>query len=101
MQSFAVIPKAVVRRCSSKKVFIRILQNSPKNTCLGFFFNANPTQVFSCESCETVKIFCITSPMAASVIQTVMFNIRGNNEPSVNQIKNPSKVSEAATRGVL
>ena len=39
--------------------------------------------------------------MAASAIQTVMFNIRGNNEPSVNQIKNPGKVSEAATRGVL
>ena len=101
MQSFAVIPKAVVRRCSSKKVFLKILQNSPENTCLGFLFNVNPTQVFSCESCETVKFFYITSLMAASVIQTVMCNIHGNNQPSVNQIKNPSKVSEAATRGVL
>ena len=31
--------KAVIRRCSSKKVFLKISQISQQNVCVGVFFN--------------------------------------------------------------
>ena len=43
--------KAVAGRCSLKKVFPKILQNSQENTCV-LFKKETPTQVFSCEFCE-------------------------------------------------
>ena len=62
-------PKTVVRRCTVKKVFLKISQNSQENTCAWiFFFNRLKTltacnfikketlaQMLSCESCEIFK----------------------------------------------
>ena len=75
-------PKAVVRRCSTKYVFLKISQNLQENTCVGVFFNKVvrkafnfikkeiPTQVFSCEYCEVFKktYFHWTPLVAASSI---------------------------------
>ena len=52
--------RAVVRRCSAKTVFSKILQNSQENTCVGvsllkklhhggFVKKDTPAQVFPCE----------------------------------------------------
>ena len=49
-------------RCSAKKVFLKISQNSQKNTCarVSFFIKLpakkeTPGQVFSCEFCKIFK----------------------------------------------
>ena len=42
-------PRSSHRRCSVKKVFLEISQNSQENTC------AQVAQVFSCEFCEISK----------------------------------------------
>ena len=63
------ILEAVVQLCSVKKVFLKISQNSQKNTCVRVsFFNKVAglrlatllkkkllAQVFSCENCEISK----------------------------------------------
>ena len=65
----------VVRKCSVKKVFIKISQNSKENMCQSYLFNKVAglvglqlyekealTQVFSCEFCEIFKnTFSITA----------------------------------------
>ena len=59
-------PEAVTRKCSVKKVFLEILQNSQENTCARVsFFGHN---VFSCELCEISKntFSYRTPPVAAS-----------------------------------
>ena len=61
-------PKAAVRRCSSKYVFLKLSQYSWENICLKSLFNKvsrllglkhfqkeTPTQVLSREYCETFK----------------------------------------------
>ena len=55
--------EAVTRRCSLKKVFLKSLQNSKENTCIGvswpeacnFIEKETPTRVFSSEFCEIFK----------------------------------------------
>ena len=58
--------EAVVQRCSVKKVFLKILQNSQANTCArgsfliklqacNFIKKESLAQVFSCEFCEIFK----------------------------------------------
>ena len=74
--------EAVTRRCSVKKVFLKISQNSQENTCarVSFFVKLQASglqldkkvtqaQVFSCEFCETSRIhfFNRTPLVAASV----------------------------------
>ena len=62
------ILEAVVQWCSVKKVFLKISQNSQKNTCarVSFLISCSPracnfvkketlAQVFSCEICEISK----------------------------------------------
>ena len=45
--------EAVVRRCFSKQVFLKILQISQENTCVWVcFLKETPTQALSCEICE-------------------------------------------------
>ena len=64
--------EAVVQRCSVKKVFLEISQNSQKSTCARVSFLikllATLAQVFSCEFWEISKItfFNRTPPVAAS-----------------------------------
>ena len=74
--------EAVARRCSVKKVFLEISQNSQENTCgrvsfliklffnKAFFFIKKKTlaQVFSCEFCKISKntFSYRTPPVAAS-----------------------------------
>ena len=65
-----VIPvflKCVVRRCSVKKVFLEISQNSQENTC-AFIKKETLAQVFSCKLCEISKknFFYRALPVAAS-----------------------------------
>ena len=50
--SNAKITDAVARKCSVKKVFLEILQNSQENT---FFKKETLSQVFSCKFCEISK----------------------------------------------
>ena len=49
--------EAVARRCSVKKVFLEILQNSQENTCASLFFNkvADSGTDVSCEFCKIYK----------------------------------------------
>ena len=50
--------EAVAQRCSVKKVFLEILQNSEENTCARVFFLTKLQawgQVFFCEFCETSR----------------------------------------------
>ena len=56
--------ETVVQRCSVKKMFLKISQNSQENTCVGICYSPNAcnfikretsTQVFSWEFCETFK----------------------------------------------
>ena len=56
--------EALVQKCSVKKAFLKILQNSQENTCdrvsfLGlacnFIKKETLAQVFSCEFCEIVN----------------------------------------------
>ena len=53
--------EVAVRRCSAKKVVLKISQNSQENTCVGVCLTWNftkketPTQLFYCEFCEIFK----------------------------------------------
>ena len=72
--------KAVVRRCSVKKVFLEISQNLQENTCARVYFliklqasacnfinKETLEQVFSCESCEISKNpFSYRTPLVAA-----------------------------------
>ena len=73
--------EAVARRCSVKKVFLEISQNSKENTCArvsfliklrtsacNFIKKETLAKVFSCEFCEISKstFFYKTPPVAAS-----------------------------------
>ena len=77
--------EAVTRRCSVKKVFLKISQNSQENTRARVSFliklqaeacnlikKETLAQVFSCEFCEIFKntIFYRIHPVAASVRST-------------------------------
>ena len=79
----SVVLEAVAQRCSVKKVFLEISQNSQENTCarVSFLINCRPevcnfikketlAQVFSCEFCEISKnTFSYRTPLvAASVV---------------------------------
>ena len=73
-------PEAVSRRCSVKKVFLEISQNSQKNTCArvsfliklqteacNFIKKATLGQVFSLEFCEIFKnTFSYRTPQVAA-----------------------------------
>ena len=81
--SFCFSSEAVARRCWRKLVFLKILQNSLENICVGVSFLLNlhrvqvcnfikketPAQEFSCVFYENYKnsVFYWTSPVAASV----------------------------------
>ena len=39
VHSYVSITRSSYRKCSSKKVFLKICQNSQENTCVGIFFN--------------------------------------------------------------
>ena len=66
--------KAAVRRCSVKKVFLEISENSQANTCVrvseacNFIKKETLAQVFSCEFCKISKntFSYKTPPVAAS-----------------------------------
>ena len=77
MNSGGGFTEAVVRRCSVKKVLLKISQNSQENSCarvsfLNFIKNfikkETLVQVFSCEFCKFSKntFSYITPPLAAS-----------------------------------
>ena len=76
------ISEVVVWRCSVKKLFLEILQNSQKNTCARNSFliklQALETlaQVFSCEFCEISKntLYHRTPLVAASEILDILKN---------------------------
>ena len=67
--------ETVAKRCSVKKVFLKISQNSQENTCVGVSFQeysrpsglqlykkGTPTHVFFCEFCRFFKnLFCRAS----------------------------------------
>ena len=62
--------EAVVRRCSVKKVFLEILQNSQENTCARVFIKKETlAQVFPYEFCKISKntLSYRTPPLAASI----------------------------------
>ena len=63
--------KAVTRRCSVKKVFLEISQNSKENTCARVFINKETrVQVFPCEFCEiSNNIFFTEHPWASASVQ--------------------------------
>ena len=49
--------EAAICRCSVKKIFLKILQNSQENTCgrVNFIKKETLAQVFSCEFCKIFK----------------------------------------------
>ena len=77
--------EAVARRCSVKKVFLKVRQNSRENTCTraSFLTKKNTlAQVFSCQFCEIFKntYFYRTLLVATSVSNTV--NLKNVELPS-------------------
>ena len=71
---------AVAQRCSVKKFFLKIFQNSQENTCassLQLYLKNTLAQVFSCEFCDlSINTFSyITPSMAAFVSITVWKSI--------------------------
>ena len=81
--------EAVARRCSVKKVFLKILQHLRENTSArvsfliklqaevcNFIKNETLAQVFSCECCEIFEgtFFYGTSPVAAFVCSCYSIN---------------------------
>ena len=80
MNSFRkILPEAVARRCSVKKVLIEISQNSQRNTCAGVSFliklqasacnfikKETLAQGFSCEFCEISKNIFFTEHVWAT-----------------------------------
>ena len=78
--SYSFIWKAVAQRCSVKKVFLEISQNSQGNTSARVSFLItlhNLAQVFCCEFCETSKntFSYRTPPVVASVIYVASVSI--------------------------
>ena len=78
--SYSFIWKAVAQRCSVKKVFLEISQNSQGNTSARVSFLItlhNLAQVFSCEFCETSNntFPYRTPPVFASVIYVASVSI--------------------------
>ena len=78
-----ILTEAVVRRCSVKKMFLKISQNSQENTCAwvsffnkvaglacNFIKNKTLAQAFSSESCNVFKntFFYRTPPVVAFVL---------------------------------
>ena len=76
-----IITEAVVRKCSVKKVFLEISQNSQENSCAkvperqrtkvcNFSIKETLTQKFSCEFCKISKniVFHRPPPVVASII---------------------------------
>ena len=64
-----------IHRCSSKRVFLKILQNSQENTVLEFFFffikKETPAEGFSFEFCEIYKNTIIYSaPLVAGSVMS-------------------------------
>ena len=65
--------EAVAQRCSVKKVFLEISQNSQENTC-NFNNKETLTQVFSCEFCEIYKnTFCYRIPPLAVSAHPIVY----------------------------
>ena len=78
---FSILPTgAVTRRCSVKKVFLKIWHNSQENTCARIYFliklqacnfikKETLAQVFSCVFCKNFQntFFYRTPPVAASL----------------------------------
>ena len=61
--------EAVGKRCSVKKVFLEISQNSEENTC---------ARVFSSEFYEISKnTFCYRTPLVAASDTNMVFNKKG------------------------
>ena len=63
--------EAVAQRCSVKKVFLEILQDSQENTCVSLFNKIKKrfwlVQVFSCEFWEISKnTFSYRTPLVAA-----------------------------------
>ena len=87
---FVFYIQAVAQRCSVRKVFLEISQNSQENTCARFSFliklqtpatllkKEALAQVFSCEFCEISKnTFSYRTPrVAASVYLMKVFSKR-------------------------
>ena len=79
--------EAVTQRCSVKKAFLEILQNSQENTCVrvsfliklkaacNFIKKETLTRVLSCEFCEISKntFSWRTPPVAASTLELSSF----------------------------
>ena len=70
-----VLTKAVSRRCSVKKVFLEISQNSPENTCARLYFLIK-LQVFSSEFCEISKKNFLTEHLWATASGIKAFEFR-------------------------
>ena len=69
---FGLNTEAIVRRCSVKKVFLEISQNSRENTCarvtflMKFIKKETTAQVFSCIFCKITKnTFFRRTPLVA------------------------------------
>ena len=94
-RDFVTYLRSSRRRCSVKKVFVKISQNLQENTCVwvsfliksflkktmtqeacNFIKKETLTQVFSCEFCEISKktFFHRTSPVAVSVTFVNLWN---------------------------
>ena len=83
--SWSQILEAIVQRCSVKKVFLKIPQNSQENTCVrvsfliklhacNFIKKEILAQVFSCEFCEISKnTFLYSTPLVAPEIFSEIF----------------------------
>ena len=69
------LPGAVAQRCSVKKVFLRISQNSQESTCarVSFLIKLTLTQAFSCEFREMSKNTFFTEHLRWPLLDDILF----------------------------
>ena len=88
------MPVAVVQKCSVKKLFLEILQNSQENTCARASFliklkKETLVQVFSCEFCEISKnTFFHRTPLVAASVEKTFIDFSNKTFPIETSIIN-------------
>ena len=66
--NFQIYSEAVVQRCSVKKVFLEISQNSLENTCQRLFYKRLWQRYFSENFAKFLRTFFYRTPVMAALV---------------------------------
>ena len=109
LQPYHIYIKAVVHRCSVRKVFLEISQNSQENT---YFFNKKKpeacnfimketlAQVFSCELCEISRnTFLHRTPLVVACLYLAIISRALRWVEWEQNIRSEQKICHVSTQG--